>query len=525
MRAYAARPRHNPTRTSRAARHADVGMAPVDEEVTEVRARAPRLSPPSTLAAASTLGVVPSVPSTLTLTRSSPLTSPLPSPSPSSLPIPAGGVPGSAQGAPEHHLRQDPRGAQGPRRPHLGAAVRASSPVPRSPGHDPRPRRAQRHPRRRHEGQGFHLRVRRAHPPRVRHSDGSLLLPAPRRRPRAFPRRRRPRLQDDVRARILVALPRRSGQVRGPRRPRLLPFPHPPRVPHLLPGQGGVPGPRGWPGREIRRDQPRAFAGGVRRDEPRVGPRRRPRRHPGEDRAREGGHLQTPRARVHLPAARGGDGGAARARGGGWRAVGDRAAPSSVRRRRRGEDPTRTRRRASGTQRRARRAASARVGARGTPRVGPRGGGGARGGHASARVSTRIGQDGMVGTSAGGSGRRARGVRTGRGIRIGRVARGGVQPHVVPRRRAHGRVHATVRGVVLRVVDVVVVVVVRGGERQRVALAAFALAFVRAVASVAVQLHGGARSEGAPRAARAGAGGAGRAVDPPRALRAVREFE
>ena len=51
------------------------------------------------------------------------------------------------------------------------------------------------------------------------------------------------------------------------------------------------------------------------------------------------------------------------------------------------------------------------------------------------------------GRAQDGSGRGARGVR-------GRVARGGVQPHVVPRRRAHGRVHATVRGVVLRV-DVV----------------------------------------------------------------------
>ena len=48
---------------------------------------------------------------------------------------------------------------------------------------------------------------------------------------------------------------------------------------------------------------------------------------------------------------------------------------------------------------------------------------------------------------ADGSRRGARGVR-------GRVARGGVQPHVVPRRRAHGRVHATVCGVVL-CVDVV----------------------------------------------------------------------
>lgn len=62
-------PPHNPTRASRAARHEDVDMAPVDEEVTEVRSHASLPSPVDPRRASTLRPRAPSHPSTLTLTR------------------------------------------------------------------------------------------------------------------------------------------------------------------------------------------------------------------------------------------------------------------------------------------------------------------------------------------------------------------------------------------------------------------------------------------------------------------------
>ena len=228
----------------------------------------------------------------------------------------AGGVPEGAARAADHHLGQDARRAQGPDGPLVGGPVRAPASVPGQTRHDAGRRRAARDPRRGHERQGEHVRVRGAHHAGVWRQDWAVHLAAPGGCPRAVPDRRRARLQSRLHARILVAFQRKPLAMRRPRGPaRVLPVPHPAGFPDLRARKGGVCDPGGGPGRAPGRHEPRARARGVRRHFARAGPRGGARAHAARDRARESRDIQAARPRVHVAAAARGDGGVAAARG------------------------------------------------------------------------------------------------------------------------------------------------------------------------------------------------------------------
>ena len=220
------------------------------------------------------------------------------------------------------------------------------------------------------------------------------------------------------------------------------------------------------------------------------------------------GIFKPARARVHVPTARRGDGGAARARGGDRRAVGGGAAPSSVRQRRRGNaapaPPARIRNSTPRSPCGSCASGRTRSAPRGVSRRRRR-----RGGHLPAAFRRGLGKTEWWG---------------GRAQTVPDAAPGGsadASPAVASNLTWYldgAHTEESMR----QCAEWLCASTSSGGERRRVA---FAFAFVRAFASFAVQLHGGARSDGAPRAARAGARRARRAVDPSRALRPVREFE